>query len=187
VKAPLLALSMACAALAACSRTQAPAPAAPPTSAPTAAAVIAATARATLAGASGSSVQGDLQLTVASDGVVIAGEIAGLAPNTEHGFHVHETGDCTAPDAKSAGGHFNPGHVDHGGPTATHHLGDIPNIRSDASGHAIVSATIAGATLRDGGANDLVGKAVIVHAKPDDYKTQPSGDSGDRIACGVVQ
>jgi Cu-Zn family superoxide dismutase len=189
MKAPFLALPIACALLAACSRTQAPAPVAapPPPEAPPAAAVIAATAQATLAGASGSSVQGDLQLTASSDGVVIAGEISGLAPNTEHGFHVHETGDCTAPDAKSAGGHFNPGHVDHGAPTAVHHLGDIPNIKSDAAGHVIVSATIAGATLRDGGASDLVGKAVIVHAKPDDYKTQPSGNSGDRIACGVVQ
>jgi Cu-Zn family superoxide dismutase len=78
--------------------------------------------------------------------------------------------------------------VDHGGPSSdTRHLGDIPNIEADANGTATVSATISGATLRDGGPNDLVGKAVIVHSKRDDYTTQPSGDSGARIACGVVK
>ena len=75
-----------------------------------------------------------------------------------------------------------------GGPSSTNrHLGDIPNVEANAEGNATVSATIGGATLRDGGPNDLVGKAVIVHAKRDDYTTQPSGDSGDRIACGVVK
>jgi Cu-Zn family superoxide dismutase len=193
MKVPFLALLIPCAVLAACSRAEAPTiaeapPAAPASAAAPAAAVSAATAQATLAGASGTSVQGSLQLTAVSNGVMLAGDITGLEPNTEHGFHVHDIGDCSAPDAKSAGAHFNPGHVEHGGPTsAVRHLGDIPNIQSDASGHATVSATIAGATLRDGGPDDLLGKSIIVHAKRDDYKTQPSGDSGDRIACGVVQ
>jgi Cu-Zn family superoxide dismutase len=133
-------------------------------------------------------VAGTLQFTASSSGVTVAGELNGLTPNTEHGFHVHEIGDCTAPDAKSAGDHFNPSHAEHGGPTSpAKHLGDIPNIQSDAAGHVAVNATIAGATLRDGGPNDLVSRAVIVHAKRDDYMTQPSGDSGDRIACGVIQ
>ena len=141
-----------------------------------------------LAGKSGSSVQGELTLAATEGGVAITGQITGLKPGTEHGFHVHETGDCSAPDAKSAGGHFNPSNVAHGGPTSdVRHLGDIPNIRSDASGNATVSATIPGATLRDGAADDLVGKAIVVHAKRDDYLTQPSGDSGDRIACGVIE
>jgi Cu-Zn family superoxide dismutase len=76
----------------------------------------------------------------------------------------------------------------HGGPSAeVRHLGDLPNVQADASGMASISTTIAGATLHDGGAHDLIGKALIVHAKRDDYATQPSGDSGDRIACGVIR
>ena len=193
MKAPLLALLIPLAVLAACSRAETPtveAPATtaatPPAAEPSAPQPVTATAK--LAGASGSSVAGELQFTATEGGVAITGQITGLAPGTEHGFHVHETGDCSAPDAKSAGGHFNPANVAHGGPTSdVRHLGDIPNIQSDSTGHVTVSATIAGATLRDGAADDLVGKAVIVHAKRDDYLTQPSGDSGDRIACGVIQ
>ena len=144
-------------------------------------------AQATLAGASGSKVTGSLTLMSMTDGVSIGGQISGLAPNSVHGFHVHETGDCSAPDAKSAGEHLNPAHAMHGGPSTTErHLGDLPNVQSDASGMASISTVLAGATLRDGGANDLVGKALVVHAKKDDYATQPSGDSGDRIACGVI-
>jgi superoxide dismutase, Cu-Zn family len=192
MKAPLLALLIPLAVLVACSRAETPTAAAPATSAapppaaePTPAP---ATATARLAGKSGSSVAGELQFTATDGGVAIAGQITGLAPGTEHGFHVHETGDCSATDAKSAGGHFNPANVAHGGPTSdVRHLGDIPNITSDAAGHVTVSATIAGATLRDGAADDLVGKAIIVHAKRDDYVTQPSGDAGDRIACGVIE
>jgi Cu-Zn family superoxide dismutase len=196
MKAPLIALLIPLAVLAACNRAQtptadAPAPTAapPPAAEPTPpAAATNATASVKLAGASGSSVAGELQLTATDGGVAITGQITGLSPGTEHGFHVHETGDCSAPDAKSAGGHFNPSNVAHGGPSSdVRHLGDIPNIQSDSSGHVTVSATIAGATLRDGAADDLVGKAMIVHAKRDDYLTQPSGDSGDRIACGVIQ
>ncbi|MEO8306573.1 MAG: superoxide dismutase family protein [Pseudomonadota bacterium] len=196
MKAPLLALLIPLAVLAACSRTETPTadvppPAAAPAPQPTATEPAAAqpvSATVKLAGASGSSVAGELQLTATDGGVAIAGEITGLTPGTQHGFHVHETGDCSAPDAKSAGGHFNPAHVAHGGPTSdVRHLGDIPNIQSDSAGHVTVSATIPGATLRDGAADDLVGKAMIVHAKPDDYTTQPSGDAGDRIACGVIQ
>lgn len=189
MKAHTLLLLAPFAVLVACSSAEAPPPpVAPP--APAAAVIEAApaTAEATLAGASGSKVAGTLLFTASSAGVTLAGEISGLAPNTEHGFHVHEIGDCSAPDAKSAGDHFNPDHAAHGAPdSSAKHLGDIPNIQSDASGHVAVNATIAAATLRDGGPNDLVGRAVIVHAKKDDYKTQPSGNSGDRIACGVVK
>lgn len=186
MKAPILALLIPCAVLVACKRAEPPVAA--EASPPPVAAPLPVSAQVSLAGASGSAVQGELTLTASDGGVSIAGDINGLAPSTEHGIHVHETGDCSAPDAKSAGGHFNPGNMDHGAPSSpVHHLGDIPNIQSNAEGHATVNAMISGATLRDGGANDLVGKAVIVHAKPDDYKTQPSGDSGDRIACGVVK
>ena len=175
-----------------CSRTESPASRAaePTAAAPTAVAAPepTATAQATLASASGSKVSGDLQFSAGPGGVAVTGRVTGLPASTLHGFHVHEYGDCSKPDARSAGEHFNPARVDHGGPSsATRHLGDIPNIEADASGTAAVSATISGATLRDGGPNDLVGKAVIVHSKRDDYTTQPSGDSGARIACGVVK
>ncbi len=189
MKSHTFALLIPFAVLVACSRAEAPPPPAAP-AAPATAVVEAAPANAAtvLAGSSGSSVAGALQLTASSAGVTLAGEISGLAPSTEHGFHMHEIGDCSAPDAKSAGDHFNPAHAEHGGPTAAaRHLGDIPNIQSDATGRVAINATIAGATLRDGGPSDLVGRAVIVHAKRDDYTTQPSGDSGDRIACGVIR
>lgn len=198
MKVNALTLLIPCAILAACNKapnTEMPAapaadsapamPAGPPVATQTPGTTM---AQAKLASKSGSQVAGMLQLTQVADGVMIAGEVTGLQPNTVHGFHVHEKGDCSAPDAASAGGHFNPTMAQHGGPDATmKHLGDAPNIQSDAQGNATLSASIMGATLKDGGANDLVGKSVVVHAKRDDYKTQPAGDSGDRIACGVVE
>lgn len=189
MKSHMLAALVPLAVLAACQRAETPTPAEPAPVAPAAetAPQASATATATLAAASGSTAGGQLMFTATSDGVTIAGELTGLPPSTEHGFHVHEKGDCSAPDATSAGDHFNPDMAPHAGPTVSpRHLGDIPNVQSDATGKAVVNATIAGATLRDGGLHDLVGKAVIVHARADDYKTQPSGNSGDRIACGVV-
>ncbi len=84
--------------------------------------------------------------------------------------------------------HFNPTMQDHGNPSMPpHHLGDVPNIKANNEGKADINARIEGATLGDGGPNDLVGKAFVVHEKVDDYKTQPSGNSGDRISCGVVE
>lgn len=131
---------------------------------------------------------GVLELNAVDGAVVITGRMAGLTPSAEHGFHVHETGDCSAPDASSAGGHFNPTSQKHGNPgSPPHHLGDMFNLQSDAQGNADVNARIDGATLGDRGANDLVGKAIIVHAGPDDYTSQPSGNSGGRIACGVIE
>ncbi len=181
----MLVLLSCCALLAACSRsasTTATAVTHPASAAPGAA------AKAVLFGTSNSPASGQLQLSVSATGVSITGEITGLPPGTVHGIHVHEVGDCSAIDATSAGGHFNPDHAQHGGPTSTpRHMGDLSNIEADGQGHARVNATIAGATLRDGGPHDLMGKALIVHDKPDDYMTQPAGDSGDRIACGVVR
>jgi superoxide dismutase, Cu-Zn family len=191
----LLVLLGSCVAIAACNRAQSPPPptdaanAPPPTSLPEPTPITTPeTALVVLAGTKDSPVRGELRLTVAEGGVKVAGEIAGLTPGTEHGFHVHEHGDCSAPDASSAGEHFNPDNAPHGGPTANpRHLGDLPNVKADAAGRATVDATLGGATLRIAGPNNLVGKAFIVHAGRDDYKTQPSGDSGDRVACGVVQ
>jgi Cu-Zn family superoxide dismutase len=136
----------------------------------------------------GGEVGGALDLVSADGAVVVTGLITGLAPDSEHGFHVHEKGDCSSPDFKSAGEHFNPTSQEHGNPASPpHHLGDVPNLKANSDGKADINARIEGVTLGDGGANDLVGKAVVVHAKMDDYKTQPSGNSGDRIACGVIQ
>jgi superoxide dismutase, Cu-Zn family len=144
--------------------------------------------RVNLAATQGNEAAGELVLTAMPDGVRIEGSISGLKADTEHGFHVHEKGDCSAPDASSAGEHFNPTSQPHGDPGgATHHAGDMQNIRADAEGRAPVSTVVNAVTLGDGGTNDVVGKAIVVHAKRDDYKTQPSGDSGDRIACGVIE
>lgn len=189
-----LVLTALCLAMAGCSQRSAPVGDAdsappPPTSLPDVQAAPAeGAAVAVLAGTVESPVRGELHLASDADGVRVTGEIAGLQPGSEHGFHVHEHGDCSAPDASSAGGHFNPGDAPHGGPQATaRHLGDLPNIRANEDGTADVNALVAGATLNDGGPNNLVGKAFIVHAKADDYASQPSGDAGARLACGVVQ
>lgn len=143
---------------------------------------------ANLASASGSLVSGRLQvMTMGADGVHIAGDIGGLAPGSSHGFHIHEKGDCSAADATSAGGHFNPAGNPHGrmqhGP---HHAGDIDNIVANAQGVARVNMHVSGVTLGTGAANDVAGRAIIVHADPDDYASQPSGNAGKRVACGVI-
>lgn len=195
MKTTLVGMLVPLAVLAACNRAETPPdnaatvtsegamPIPPPGTTPASNAAIA-----VLAGTKDSPVRGELRLTEAGGGVDVVGEIAGLAAGSEHGFHVHEHGDCSAPDASSAGGHLNPGNAPHGGPgVAEKHLGDMPNIKADEQGRVDVQLSIAGATLRDGGPNNLVGKAFVVHAKADDYKTQPSGDAGDRIACGVVR
>lgn len=140
-----------------------------------------------LAPASGSLVSGTLAFMPMGDGVHVTGEIGGLAPNSSHGFHIHEHGDCSAADAASAGGHFNPGSQPHGRASAAqHHLGDSDNLIANGNGVARVDAHFSGAVLGGGGADDIVGKAVIVHANPDDYASQPSGNAGARIACGVI-
>jgi superoxide dismutase, Cu-Zn family len=136
----------------------------------------------------GGQVAGALDLVSSDGAVVVTGLVTGLKPDSEHGFHIHERGDCSSPDFKSAGEHFNPTLQQHGNPASPpHHLGDVPNVKANNEGKADVNARIEGATLGDGGASDVVGKAFVVHAKPDDYKTQPSGESGDRIACGVIE
>ena len=147
----------------------------------------ASSAHAALAPASGSLVSGTLAFVPMGDGVHVTGDIGGLAPNSTHGFHIHETGDCSAADASSAGGHFNPSGEAHGRASAPHHhLGDNDNLVADANGVAHVNAHFAGVVLGGGGADDIVGKAVIVHANPDDYASQPSGNAGARIACVVI-
>jgi Cu-Zn family superoxide dismutase len=138
----------------------------------------------TLISAAGSSVKGELTVSNEGDAVHITGDITGLMPGKEHGFHVHEFGKCELPDFKSAGEHFNPTKAQHG-----EHLGDLPNAKADENGHATINAIVKGPNLvdKDGAPTAIIGKALIVHAMPDDYKTQPSGGSGARIACGVIR
>jgi Cu-Zn family superoxide dismutase len=136
----------------------------------------------------GGEVAGALDLVSSDGAVVMTGVVSGLKPGSRHGFHIHEKGDCSSPDFKSAGDHFNPTSQPHGNPAMPpHHLGDVPNLEADEVGKAPVNARIEGVTLGDQGPNDLVGRALVVHAEEDDYKTQPSGNSGDRIACGVIR
>lgn len=136
----------------------------------------------------GNGVSGTIRIDSVADGVHMTGTITGLTPGSTHGFHVHENGDCSAPDASSAGGHFNPTSQPHGDPRGdTHHLGDIPNITADADGAVELDTVTSGLSLRTGNPNDIVNRAIIVHEKADDYQSQPSGDAGKRIACGIIK
>src|SRR5436305_7192569 len=133
----------------------------------------------------GNKVSGTVTFTPVTDGVQIHAEIAGLTPG-KHGFHVHEFGDCSAADASSAGAHFNPTNQPHAAPDATaRHVGDMGNIEADTSGAAKLDYLDHQMSL----ANDdrsILGRSVVVHAKADDLKSQPAGDSGARVACGVI-
>jgi Cu-Zn family superoxide dismutase len=118
-------------------------------------------------------------------GVQVHAELMGLTPG-KHGFHVHEFGDCSAADASSAGAHFNPTNQPHAGPdAAARHEGDMGNVEADTSGNAKLDYMDHQISLTND-AKSAIGRSVVVHAKPDDLKTQPSGDSGARIACGVI-
>jgi len=133
----------------------------------------------------GNTASGSVWVTQEKDEVVVRAQIKGLKPNSEHGFHVHEKGDCSAPDATSAGGHFNPSSQPHGAQHTAHHAGDLPSLKADAAGEAQASFRIPG-SVTGSAAESLVGKGVVVHAGPDDYTSQPAGNSGPRIACGVI-
>ncbi len=134
-----------------------------------------------------SGVSGTIRFETVSDGVRLTAEVSGLTPGMNHGFHIHEFGDCSAADGTSAGGHFNPDMNDHGAPgTAMSHAGDFGNLEAGSDGTASYSFVSDKITVGDGGAGDVVGRGVIVHAGSDDLMTQPTGDAGGRIACGVI-
>lgn len=142
---------------------------------------------ANLASASGSLVSGKATLVPMAGGVHITGTVGGLPPNSAHGFHVHEKGDCSAVDASSAGAHFNPFASAHGkAASGAHHAGDMDNVSADAEGVAKLDIHVTGVTLGGGAINDIAGRALIVHAAPDDYTSQPAGNAGARVACGVI-
>jgi Cu-Zn family superoxide dismutase len=143
-------------------------------------------AMAELAPASKSKVKGTATFVEVEGGVEITANLEGLKAG-DHAWHVHEKGDCSAPDAKSAGEHFNPDNKKHGAPDADErHAGDFGNLTAGKDGKATKTLTMKGVTLADG-PTSLVGKALIVHDKKDDMKSQPSGNAGNRIACGVIK
>jgi Cu-Zn family superoxide dismutase len=132
----------------------------------------------------GNNVEGTVWLSAVPGGVAVKASLKGLAAGN-HGFHVHEFGDCTASDGASAGGHFNPKGSPHGAPTdAARHAGDLGNVQAASDGTATVEWTDPSMTLD--GPDGVIGHAVIVHANPDDFKTQPTGNAGGRVACGVI-
>jgi Cu-Zn family superoxide dismutase len=133
---------------------------------------------------SDSKVSGTVYFTVRGDDVEITGQISGLTPGP-HGFHVHEFGDLSSKDGMSTGGHFNPEGKKHGGiHDKERHVGDLGNITADAKGVAILN--IKDKMIKLDGPNCILGRGLIVHAKADDEKTQPSGDAGGRIGGGVI-
>jgi superoxide dismutase, Cu-Zn family len=145
-------------------------------------------ARAELAPTEGSDVRGSLTFTGENGAVRLTGTITGLEPGSQRGFHIHEFGDCSAPDAMSAGGHWNPEGHDHGRRSqGEFHAGDMNNVTADDTGSLTVDDRLAGLEVGTGSAMDIVGRAVIVHKGTDDYVSQPTGDAGPRAACGVIE
>ena len=136
----------------------------------------------------GNSTAGTVTFTQQGAKVLVNAKVTGLKPNAEHGFHVHEKGDCSSGDGMSTGGHFNPGGKPHGhgGAAPQHHAGDMPNLKADANGNASASFSLATLTV-GAGATDVIDRGLIVHRDPDDYKTQPTGNAGPRLACAVIK
>ena len=146
------------------------------------------TAKAVIEARSGSSASGTVQLRASKDKerVLLHVEVHGLAANSVHGFHIHDKGDCSAPDASSAGPHFNPTGTTHGNPDSlVHHAGDLPVLHADGAGNVSFDYLIRDVTL-ESGPTSLVGRSLVVHRDADDYLSQPAGNSGPRIACGVI-
>jgi superoxide dismutase, Cu-Zn family len=142
------------------------------------------TAVADLRPTEGNTVRGTVTFTQEAGGVRIVAELAGLTPG-DHGFHIHETGDCTALDGASTGNDFNPTGSPHGGPEAqARHVGDLGNITADASGNARLDRVDARLSLE--GEQSLMGRAVVVHVGADDLTSQPAGHAGPCAACGVI-
>lgn len=136
---------------------------------------------------SGSTVKGTVHFTDVGDGnVEVQADLTGVPPGT-HGFHIHEKGDC-GNNATNAGGHFNPTGMIHGAPDAvSHHAGDFGNVTAEANGEVHARFTTHSISLKSGDATYAVGHAVVLHANPDDLTSQPAGNAGARIACGIVQ
>eukprot|EP01123_Difflugia_compressa_P007055 TRINITY_DN19531_c0_g1_i1.p1 TRINITY_DN19531_c0_g1~~TRINITY_DN19531_c0_g1_i1.p1 ORF type:complete len:189 (-),score=28.90 TRINITY_DN19531_c0_g1_i1:83-649(-) len=135
---------------------------------------------------SGYNVSGTIYFEETPNSVLVFGSINGLLPNTLHGFHVHQWGLITTADGTGTGGHYNPTNVEHACPPTVRHIGDMGNILADASGIALVSKLFISNELPLTGPNNIIGRGVIVHADVDDRVTQPTGNSGKRVAQGVI-
>ncbi|HYX08346.1 MAG TPA: superoxide dismutase family protein [Bacteroidales bacterium] len=145
------------------------------------------TAEAILSPASGSSVNGKVTFTQVGDSVMIVLDATGLAPG-KHAFHLHEKGDCSASDATSAGGHWNPTNMPHGKRgQGQFHKGDIDNIVAGTDSTSHFEMKVSGWTIGGSDTTNILGKAVILHAGADDFTSQPSGAAGARVACGVIE
>ena len=144
------------------------------------------TATALLTPTKGNSSSGNVTFVQQGDKVAVEGKISGLKPNAEHGFHVHEKGDCSSGDGMSTGGHFNPTTKSHGAHgQGEHHAGDLISLKADSAGVANFKFTSNSISVGTGVTN-VVGRGLIVHRDPDDYKTQPTGNAGPRLACAVI-
>ncbi len=144
-------------------------------------------ATAALQSTKGSKAFGEATFEQVGDKVRVIVFAQGLKPDQEHGFHIHEVGDCSSGDGMSAKGHFNPQGKPHGNPgSADRHAGDLPSLKSAKNGRAKLEATVDGISLSPG-PNSIIGRGMIIHADPDDYKTQPTGNAGARLACGVIK
>ena len=173
--------------------TTTPAPVAtPPPPAPVAAPVPAPvdmtmSAQAVLMPTQGHTAGGELAITPAEGMLGLTGRLTGLTAGATHAFHIHEKGDCSDPAAESAGPHFNPAGQPHGNrDTGPHHAGDMPNVVAGADGTALVDLVLPDLELGSNGPRDVLGRAIIVHEQADDYTSQPAGNAGARIACGVI-
>jgi Cu-Zn family superoxide dismutase len=141
---------------------------------------------ATLETTKGNATSGTVNFVQKGAKVLVTAKVAGLSPGA-HGFHIHEKGDCSSGDGMSSGGHFNPQGKPHAQPTTPdRHAGDLPMLQANASGEATLTVEIDVITIGSG-ATDIVGRSVIVHKDPDDFTTQPTGNSGARVACGVIR
>ena len=135
----------------------------------------------------GSTARGTATFTQIGNRVRVHAVVTGLRPGQEHGFHIHEAGDCSSGDGMSAKGHFNPYGKAHAHyTTAERHAGDMPALKADAKGRAELSVVLDVITVAAGPAS-VVGRGLIVHAQPDDYRTQPTGNAGARLACAVIR
>ena len=147
------------------------------------------TATAIMEPASGSNVQGEVKFTEENDGEIrIEVSVENLTPG-EHAVHLHENGDCSAADASSAGGHWNPTMKPHGKREqgGTFHKGDIDNMKVGDDGKGTLKLTVEGWSIGGADSTNIVGKSVIIHAQADDFTSQPSGNAGGRVSCGVIK
>lgn len=135
----------------------------------------------------GSTVRGAVDFVRKGGSVLVTANLSGFAPNSTHGIHIHENGDCTARDASSAGGHFNPSSSEHGGTTGSkRHGGDLGNLTADDKGNIAATVKVDGDIAFGNGTDSIVGRGLVVHANADDLKSQPAGNSGARLACGII-